>query len=298
MKNFRLTTVTALVLTLGAAAHAAPVTTSTTSFDGFANGSVNGQGGWGVSNPAFNQQVVDLGGGNKALRIANTVTSGSFGDQTFAPRPGGSPTNPAVDPVNGSPGFFAGESSTGATYNRFIGSFDFRSVLGTVDAGARITVSPDNGEGGRQGFVALESTAAGVTVSTFAVDAAGGFVAQPTLATVAFAEWNTLRYEIDFLDGDNNDVARIYLNNSLVSTINSWENFYDAFQSAIHPNGVPVQSILFRLSGAAATAAQGFYIDNVVVQLDSLGGGTVPLPGSLALAGLGLLAAGALRRRR
>jgi len=289
----------AAVALLAAAAqtHAAPVVTSNTVFDGFSNGSVNGQGGWAVSNPAFNQSVVDLGGGNKALRISNTVTSGSFSDQLFAPRPGGVPADTVSNPSNGNAGFFAGESSTGAGYNRFISSFDFRSVLGTADPGARITISPDNGNGGRQGFVALESTAAGVTVSTFSVDAGGGFVAEPTLATVAFGQWNTLRYEIDFFDGASNDVARIFLNGSLVSTINSWENFYVASQAAIHPLGVPVQTLLFRLSGSAATAAQGFYIDNVTIALDNRGA-AVSAPATLALAGLGLLALGALQRRR
>lgn len=285
----------AALLSLGA--HAAPVTTSTTNFDSFANGSVNGQGGWGVSNAAFNQAVVDLGGGNKALQITNTFTSGSFGDQTFAPRPGGAPADTVNNPVNGTPNAFAGESSTGAGYDRFIASFDFRSVLATVDPGARITISPDNGSGSRQGFVGLNSTAAGVTVETFDVDSSGNFVGPVTLGTFGFASWHNLRYEIDFIDGDDNDIARIFLDNTLVSTISSWEQFYDVSQSALHPLGVPVQTLLFRLSGTAAPNAQGFYIDNVNIQLDNQASATVPEPMSLALVLAALGGAGLARRR-
>lgn len=268
--------------TLSAGTHAALLTTSSTSFDGFSNGSVNGQGGWGVSNPSFNQSVVDLGGGNKALKLANTVTSGSFGDMPFAPRPGGVPTDTVNNPTNGSPASFAGESSTGAANNRFVASFDFRSAATALDPGARITISPDNGSGGRQGFVALASTAAGITVETFDVDASGGFVGPTNLGTFGFGTWHNVRYEIDFFDGAYNDIARIYIDNVLASTIHSWESFYVASQPALHPLGVPVQTLLFRLSGAAAPSAEGFYIDNVVIQVGNREA-AIPVPGTAAL---------------
>lgn len=295
----RLTAIAAVVLT-GGAAQAAPITTSTTNFDTFTNGTVNAQGGWAVGNPAFDANVVDLGG-NKALRLSNKVTSGTFGDMPYAPRPGGVPSSgpgPITDPINSQPSFFAGESSTGAAYNKFIGSFDFRSVSTSLDAGARITISPDSGSGGRQGFIALESTAAGVTVQTFDVNSAGGFVAQPTLGTFGFGVWHNLRYEILFNDGAYNDVATIFLDNTLVATINSWERFYtaDPAQAALHPNGVPVQTFLFRLSGTAVPNAQGFYVDNVKIQLDRVG--TVPEPGSMPLVGFAMAAAGFMGRRR
>ena len=291
----------ALCAALGASAfaNAAPVTTVTSNFSGFTAGSVNGQSGWGVSNTNFIQQVVDIGGANgNVLRLSNNFTSGSFGDQVFAPRPGGTAMT-ATNPTNSAPQFFAGETSTGAAYNRYIGSFDFRSVAtaATSDLGARITMSPDNGQGGRQGFIALENTAAGVSVSTFDINAGGGFVGPATLATVAFAGWNTIRYEIDFFDGAFNDVAKIYLNNALVSTINSWESFYAVNQPLDHPNGVPVQTWLFRMSGMAVPNAQGFYIDNVSVQLDNRSN-AVPTPATPLLAGLALAAMFAVRRRQ
>jgi hypothetical protein len=297
----RLTAVGAGLAIVAVAASAAPVTTVSSNFTGFSAGNINGQGGWSKTNNAYHGEVVNLGGTNPVLQVSNRQTSDSFGDWIFGPRPGGTAMSD-TNPTNSQPQFFAGESSTGAAYNRFIGSFDFRSVAtDNTDLGARITMSPDNGQGGRQGFVALANTASGVSVSTFAVNASGGFVAQPTLATVAFGSWNTLRYEIDFYDGAFNDVANIFLNNSLVATINSWERFYTAFQSVEHPNGVPVQTWLFRagaggnVAGTSLPNALGFYIDNVSVQLDNRA--TVPTPATSLLAGLALVAMLATRRR-
>ena len=275
--------------------HAAPVTISSTNFDGFTNGTVNGQGGWGVTG-GYDQEVVDFGGGNKALRLSNKTTSSSFGDMPFAPRPGGQPANTVGNPSNSLPGFFAGETSTGAGFNKFIGSFDFRSVLSTKDTGARITISPDNGTGGRQGFVALRSTSSGVEIDTFDVNGLGVFVGPTTTGTVALATWHTIRYEILFNDGVDNDVASIFLDNALIATVGSWEDFYSVSQPLVHPLGVPVQTFLFRVSGNAAPDAQGFYIDNVKVQLDNVG--QVPEPGTLALALLALTGLTFMRRRR
>jgi hypothetical protein len=283
---------TFLAIAIVAAAGSVALAQSSTNFDSFTLGSVDGQGGWGVSNTSIDQAVVNVGPGNNAWRISNAFTSGSFGDMPFAPRPGGSGILSNVNPVNGNPGNFAGEASTGATWTGFRASFDFRSATGAAQPGARITISPDNGDGARMGFAAIsDNGSSGLEISTFDVTPAGGFSALPVLGTVNYTDWHNLRFEIDFVNGVQNDIARIYLNNTLVSTTNSWESFYSVFQSSLHPFGVPVQTLLFRASGAAAPSALGggFLIDNVNITL-------VPTPGAAALLGLAGLAA--TRRRR
>ncbi|MFI4861377.1 MAG: PEP-CTERM sorting domain-containing protein [Phycisphaerales bacterium JB063] len=268
---------------------------SFTDFESFTpNTSVDGQGGWSATGP-YDQEVVDDGTGNLALRISNAVTNGSFGDMPIGPRPGGIVTDTIGDPVNSNPGAFAGESSTGATYTSFVGSFRFRSATGGQQVGASVTVSADNGTGGRHGFIDIEESAvngAGIDLITFDVDANGNFVNQHAIAAgLSYTEWHEFRLEIDFNEGSNNDVARYYVNGVLVNTDTSWENYYETFEAASHPNGVPVQTFLFRVSGLAAPglAGGGFLFDDVSVSL-------TPEPGSMAILGLGgLLVA---RRRR
>jgi hypothetical protein len=82
----------------------------------------------------------------------------------------------------------------------------------------------------------------------------------------------------------------------LVHTQRSWEQYYTSFESGLHPNGVPVQTLLFRMSGTAAPTAQGFYIDNVLIQAGAIPT-AVPAPGAITLLGLGLLGLFAARRR-
>ena len=53
----------------------------------------------------------------------------------------------------------------------------------------------------------------------------------------------------------------------------AWEQFYRNFQAALHPLGVPVQTLLFRLSGTPAPVAVGggFYIDNLSMAVSRSG---------------------------
>lgn len=239
---------------------------SGTGFSDFVtNTSVNGQGGWG-STGSWDEKVVNDGTGNNVWRVSNAITSGSFGDMPFAPRPGGIPNDTVTDPDNSDPLFFAGESSTGAAFKQFSGEFSFRSATGVAQPGLRITVSIDNGQGARQSFVALQDTGSGIDVETFDVDKSGNFIGPISIAKdLSYTDWHTIGMEAFFKDGPNNDRVKYFVDGKLVHTGQSWEQFYRNFQLALHPLGVPVQTLLFRLSGTAAPAVigGGYFVDNV-----------------------------------
>ena len=82
-------------------------------------------------------------GDDAALRISNAVTSGSFGDQLFSP----TLDVPATE---------TGPAQT------FTASFVLEPVA--LQPGLRVTVSPDNGQGGRGGFLAIEHKHGGINL--------------------------------------------------------------------------------------------------------------------------------------
>lgn len=240
-----------------------------TDFEGFkVNASIDGQNGWAASNPAWDQKIVSFGG-HSVWRVSNAVASGTFGDQPFAPRLGGIPLNITTDPTNSSPGAFAGETSTGTSLKHFEASFRFRSATGAAQPNARVTVSADDGEGGRQSFIAIEDGGSGVQVSTFNVDSGGNFVGPIVIASgLSYTNWHTTRVEIEFKDGLNNDVVKYFVDGHLVHIGQSWEQFYRNFQATLHPLGVPVQTLLFRLSTPCSSCSgKGYFIDNVAISV-------------------------------
>lgn len=242
------------------------ISASSTNFETFTTGvSVDGQDGWSAA-PKWDEDVVD-DGGNIVWRVSNAVYSGSFGDMPFAPRPGGFVFDATTDPVNSLPQHFAGESSTLAGNKEFYGKFNFKSATGEPQSGLRITVSADNGQGGRQSFFAIEDNGStGLDVTTYNVLPNGDFDGPITIATnLSYTEWHSVGVDLKFVDGQSNDVVRYFVNDVLVHTDTSWEQFYTNYQAALHPLGVPVQTLLFRISSAATSdvAGNGFYIDNV-----------------------------------
>ena len=117
---------TALALSL-AFAGTASADTNTTTFDGFADGSVNGQGGW-TARATFDQAVEGVPGG-KALRISNAVTASSFADMPFSA------------PVANA----AGENEAN---NVLVNEFTFKAP-DTFVPGLAMSVSPTAGGGSR-----------------------------------------------------------------------------------------------------------------------------------------------------
>jgi parallel beta-helix repeat protein len=75
---------------------------------------------------------------------------------------------------------------------------------------------------------------------------------------------HTIKIQMWFLDGAGNDVVRVYVDGVLAHTGTSWEDY---FRNCENNPTRPVDSLLFRTGGAAATATagQGFVIDNLTL---------------------------------
>lgn len=252
------------VLALGAVATAGadalgPITFEPTAY---AVGNINGQNGW-VKTGAYDAAVVadasfptaaGYGFGTQSLRISSSVTSGSFGDQTFAP------------PLASA----AGESTSN---NHFEASFSIGTALATQQPGLALSVSPDNGAGGRMSYLRFEDQADGVHVFFDDVTDNGPVGTTATfnehdIATLSRTQAHTVRFAIDFKPGAGNDVVKVWIDSVLKATGTSWENYY-RFDPEQTPTGnvVPqTRTVLFRegpWAAAPTTAGNGFLIDNV-----------------------------------
>ncbi len=236
-------------------------------FDTFNTGSVNGQGGWKVTG-GYDQEIVDnttgpSSFGLKALRISNAVTSGAFGDQIFS-----APLANAVGENSATTGGF----SEGTRGNHFEMSFDFASAIPNFEQpGLAVTLSPDRGDGSRMSYLKLADTPTGIDVIFYDVQGTSNpanFVETVVATGLDRAAAHNVRLTLDTYNGPSDDVVKVYINGDLVHTGTSWENYY-RFDSEASAEQTPriVNSVLFRMSGAAAagTMGKGFLFDHVNV---------------------------------
>jgi hypothetical protein len=284
---------------------------STTS--GTPAGTVDGQDGWHSAVPGdipalpdgYDQQVVNndtYGGqsggdgfGAQSLRVSNAVTekTAEFEYQTYsAPTP-----NPG------------GQDETNKVFDA---TFEFISTSADYQPGLQISVSPDNGHGGRMSFVSLTDTPEGIFIRFFETDANGNFVGHD-VGTYTRNEVHTIQFLIEFVpgvnaDGSGNDVLRLIVDDEDIGErdhlcFTTWETFYVETEQA-----VPVtDSLEFRadnsagnddcalngatMNGATCTVAglagHGYLFDNVATRTGTDGG---PAPTTCGLADDGVIA--------
>lgn len=260
----------------------------------FAIGNINGQAGW-QKTGAFDVNVVSTATfphaagyrfGLQALRISDSVTSGSFGDQTFSPGLAGA----------------AGES---AVNRHFEATFKIGTTQATHQPGLHMSVSPDDGQGARMSFLRFEDQPDGIHV--FFVDVTNtppvGTVAsfnETDIATLSRMRSHRITFSLDLITGPANDVVKIYIDgkhkrlhgkrirrsckgsghqqhhrdkkcqvrgSKPTATGTTWEDYY-RYDPEQTPTGnvVPtVRKLLFRLSATAtpANAGKGFLVDQV-----------------------------------
>jgi len=239
-------------------------TLANTTFDTFATGSVNGQNNWNSTGP-YDQEVVDntygySSFGCKSLRISNEITTGSFGDQTFA-----APLTDSVGEVDATAGSF----SEGTRYNRYEVEFDIASTKPSEQqSGLALSVSPDRGDGSRMSYLSFADAAGGIDVTFYDVqgtDSPANFI--PTsLVTLDRSVPHTIKFVMEMNDGPSNDVVEIYIDGALEHTGTSWENYFRFdTEAAAEQSPRLMKTLLFRSAGSAApaNAGNGFLFDNI-----------------------------------
>ncbi len=259
-----------------------------TDFEGFSTRTVNAQDGWsslgaaGSGCAVYDHAIVDgvsvygyAGFGDKALRISNAITSGCFSDQTFTE----SVADESGEATAASNGF-----SGGTRQPRFDASFDLASTVPSAEqSGLYMSVSPDRGDGARMSYLRFEDQSNGIHVffddyqdvtplgSTAVLsDGCSGSDAftDTDIATLDRSVPHNIRFSMRLIDGQGNDIVKIYIDGSLVQTGTSWEDYYRYCEAT--NTSRTVDSLLFRTgSNTNATfpgnAGKGFLVDNVVL---------------------------------
>jgi hypothetical protein len=180
------------------------------------------------------------GFGDQALQISNAKTSGSFGDQTFAP-----------------------QLSTGAVAGGSLQHFDASFAIGTTQStqqtGLSISVSPDNGQGARMSYLRFDDQATGVHV--FFDQAKGATFVESDIATLTRGAAHTVAFSIDLTAASNHQVT-ITIDGAVKAVGATWASYY---QKTEHNPTSPIKTMLFRAGGTAVSslAGQGYLIDNL-----------------------------------
>ena len=217
-----MTASTALALSL-AFAGAASADSNTTTFEDFTNGKLNGQGNW-TADAKYDQAVVDVPSGGKALRISNETTDGSFAGMPYS-----APVAVA-----------AGENEAN---NVLVNEFKVAAPP-AFQPGLAVSVSPTGAGGSRMSYLRLEDSAEGVKV--FFRD---GTFADQQIATLNRSE-HTIRFETTFVRGDDNDVVQVFIDGTRMARGASWENYYRADEQKNPP---VTDRLMWRLNNALAS---------------------------------------------
>ena len=152
--------------------------------------------------------------------------------------------------------------------------FQVGTTQATLQPGLHVSVSPDNGTGGRMSYVRLEDQFDGVHVFFDDVTDAGpiGTVAdfnETDIATLTRTRAHTIRFLMNLKPGPGNDVVKIYIDGRRTIIGTSWEDYYRYDpENAGNSFQVPtVGKLLFRESGTATPAnlGNGFLVDGVTM---------------------------------
>jgi hypothetical protein len=289
-------------------------------------GTVDGQNGW-TTRDAFTssttvgkwdqqvKQVNDANGSRKVFRMSNALASSTYSSQVFSAVSGqvAGESNSALwnnRGTNGSSPFSPAQYGAYAATSTFYSKVAFRSATGAAQSGLALTLSASAKQSAvRMSWLQLQDTGSGFNLNVIEALGSTGvgnssFSTSTAVASgLSYTDLHTIEMGITFVDGVTNvggtvfgnDVLQIWLNGTLIHTGTTWESYYYNNEriTAGTPRLQSVDSMLFRVSGTAATgtSGNGFYFEDFAI-----GNTIVPAPGALALLGAAGLV-GARRRR-
>jgi hypothetical protein len=242
---------------------------------GFGAGPIGGQDGWGSVLPGTDANVVTNGPaaqgaelGAQSFQFSNAYVNGAIKQVS----------SPILNEGAGEAGAVGG---SGTRHTWFDAGFTFATHDLAPQNGLSLHVSPDDGNGHRTASVRLRDLPAGLEISSLDVtDEGPGETATweyvPIAVGVDRSVPHSLWFEIDYLDGPSNDVVDIYLDDELVHTTATWEQYYrNDPEHAPAGNTLPVASSLMfsaqvTYDGAApGLAGEGLLIDDLAIATSS-----------------------------
>lgn len=238
----------------------------------YITGTIHNQEGWiskgaaGITCVPYDHVVDEDFGfesfGLQSLRISDAVTSDCVDAQTFS--------RPLVDGVGEAISDDGGFSS-GNKQTRFMMQFDFASTLPTFQPGMHLLVGPDRGDGSKMSYLRFEDSVDGINI--FFIEVIGtsnpANIVETQVGTgLARNTVHNIKLVLDTYDGPSNDVVHVYVDEILVHTGTSWENFYlfDS-NSSIVPFPRMVRTVIFRTANPQhpENLNNGFLFDNLTL---------------------------------
>lgn len=226
--------------------------------------SINGQNGW-TSTGGFDEQVENVGAtaqaGQNVWKLSNKIVSGGFGSQPLSPQLSESAGESTVRSAGGGDAMEA--------------VFWMRPVSSLAD-GSTITISLSPTGGDRLAYFRIDNNLdanggyQSKVVDYYDVNNTGSHRTFVTSTGMSRTAWTKVRLAMETIDGGTNDIFRIFLNDQLVGTHSTWED-YNTWPLGGNSVTLAVNRLMFRVavpaSGVDASFtdanAQGFYFDNL-----------------------------------
>ena len=232
----------------------------------FQLGSVNGQDGWKSDVPG---DIPSLPHGYDQAVVANSGAPPAFGGQSlrisnaYGTAPESSPPEFELQTYSKPTTDAAGEKLANTVYTA---QFSFISVHPDRQPGLLISVSPDNGHGGRMSYIGLDDMADGIHVIFYDTPNPNGDFAGYDLRTLSRDAPHTIKFFMRLVPGPDNDLVRIFIDGQdFGQCFTTWETFYRARSQARRTAAAAVpQQLQFRDRRRLAFRA-GYLFDNVTV---------------------------------